>query len=60
MPDQPDDPLDYDMKIPPEGDESKHRNDSEKAESDDSTHASNSSKESDIKGGADESKADRH
>jgi hypothetical protein len=51
MPDQPDDPIHYDMKIPPEKEPSSQDQDSEKAESDRSapipdatkdTHASHS------------------
>jgi|CZKL01.1.fsa_nt_gi hypothetical protein len=60
MPDQPDDPIHYEMKIPPETKQSKHEHESDKPESGDSIPESETAKDVNVVRGDDKSQSARH
>jgi hypothetical protein len=60
MPEQPADPIHYDMKIPPETDQSRQKDKSPKSPADDSERASDTDKETSVERGDDEPQNIRH
>ena len=60
MPDQPDDPIHYDMKIPPETEQSKHEGESGKPPADDSDQQSDTAKDANVVRGDDKPQAGSH
>jgi hypothetical protein len=60
MPEQPDDPIHYDMKIPPETHSSKKQDGTSKPPADDSERASDTAKDTNVVRGDDRPQGVRH